>query len=207
MPTGGTSEMDKARADVALSELEESLRKGQLSAQQVKLIEEAQSGTPFGYDPSQTSPEAVNLITLYHAQTGEPHPTPEYMVRNFLTRRFPRENWVPSELQGQRVYSLEPNDKYHVPTIPCWLNKESPRKSEFEALGIFVICEKGGGFNNEFEIERHMQSAHRTAYNAQAAAQSRTDQREMMDLQRAMLEAQKAQMLASTALSAKPIKE
>src|SRR5690349_3027402 len=118
-----TSELDKARADVALAELEESLKKGQMSAQQVKMIEEAQSTQNIGYDPSQTSPEAINLITLYHNQTGDPHPTPEYMVRNLLARRFPRESWIPAELHGTRVWALEPNGKLHAPSIMCPLSE------------------------------------------------------------------------------------
>ena len=67
MPT----ELDKARAEAAISQLEESLRKGQLSAQQIDMIEKAQTDSPIGYDPSQSSPEAVNMITRSEEHTSE----------------------------------------------------------------------------------------------------------------------------------------
>lgn len=184
------TELDKARAEAAISQLEESLRKGQLSAQQIDMIEKAQTDSPIGYDPAQSSPEAVNMITLYNNLTGEPHPTPEYMIRNYLTRKFPRENWIPQENWGMSVYSLTPNDKYHVPAIPCWLSKDSDKRKEFEDLGIFTVCEKGSGFNNEFEIEAHMRSAHRRQFEAHQNAQTRREQQEMLELQRALLKAQ-----------------
>lgn len=190
----GISELDKARAEASIMELEESIKKGHLSAQQVKLLETAQSDIPFGYDPNQTSPEAVNLVTMYHNQTGAPHPTPEYMIRNFLTRRFPRENWVPQSLWGKAVYSLVNNFLYHEPTIMCWLDASSPRKADFEALGIFQACEKGSGFNNEFEVETHMHSAHRRFMQAYETSESRKQQQEMIDLQRALLKSQQDQV-------------
>lgn len=188
------TEIDKARAEAAIMELEESLKKGSLSAQQIDMLEQAQSETPFGYDPSRSSPEAVNLVTLYHNQTGAPHPTPEYMIRNFLTRKFPHESWVPATLRGTSVYSLKPNDKYHVPTLHCWLSSQSERKAEIEALGIFDICEKGSGFNNEFEVETHMRSTHRRQFEAIQRDETRREQREYMELQRAILEASRANM-------------
>ena len=186
MPT----ELDKARAEAAISQLEESLRKGQLSAQQIDMIEKAQTDSPIGYDPSQSSPEAVNMITLYNNMTGEPHPTPEYMIRNYLTRKFPRENWIPQEFWGMSVYSLTATDRYHVPEVACWLSKDSPRYKEFEDIGIFTVCEKGSGFNNDYEIEAHMRSAHRRQFEAYQTAQTRREQQEMLELQRALLKAQ-----------------
>ena len=192
------SEVDKARAEAAVMDLEDSIKKGHISAQQVAMLEKAQSDTPFGYDPSQSSPEAVNLVTLYNTMTGEPHPTPEYMIRNYISRRFPRETWIPQDFQGRPVYSLEPNSNFHTPALDCWLDKKSDRKPGFEALGIFTVCEKGSGFNNEFEVESHMRSAHKNALNAYETATARREQRELMDLQRAMLEVQKAQLLANT---------
>lgn len=184
------TELDKARAEAAISQLEESLKRGALSAQQIDMLEKAQTDTPFGYDPTQSSPEAVNYVTMYHNLTGEPHPTPEYMIRNFLTRKFPRENWIPQDLWGKNVYSLEPNDKYHVPEVMCWLSKDSDRRKEFEALGIYTTCEKGSGFNNVFEIEAHMRSAHRREFQAHKDNETRREQQEMLELQRALLKAQ-----------------
>lgn len=183
------TELDNARAEAAISALEDSLKRGQISAQQVKMLEEAQSNIPIGYDPAQSSPEAVNLVTLYHNITGEPHPTPEYMIRNFLTRKFPRENWIPQDMHDRPVYALTPNGKYREPTLRCWFHTTSERKTEIEALGIYATCEKGGGFNNEFEIETHMQSAHRRQYEAYQRAIDRKDQLELRELQRATLAA------------------
>lgn len=188
------TELDNARAEAALMQLEESLKRGHISAQQIEMLESAQSSTPFGYDPGQSSPEAVNIVTLYHNHTGEPHPTPEYMVRNFLTRKFPRESWIPQTLWGSAVYSLTPNSKYRKPEILCWFNSNSPKSEELKALGIFSECEKGGGFNNEFEVETHMQASHKRAHQAYVSDLARKEQREMMDLQRAMLEVQRAQL-------------
>lgn len=158
-------EVDKAFADAAATEIAESLRAGQGADSMDEFL--AQLRKEGGQNvQAAVSPEAAEIVTLYHGGTGAPHPTPLYMLPRLLARRFPREDWVPEGLWGKPVFTRTPTVEYVIGKYSCMLNPINDEYKDLEAYGVTGLTCTAKGIPTLLEFERHMASKHPSAWKA-----------------------------------------
>lgn len=144
------------------------------------------SGNKLGAKSIVNSVDSAGWVWVYHTETGEPSRINRNMLLTQLKKKIPE--------TGKFAFSLRrPIDSSGNPiqpksgTFKCWLHKEDPRRAEFDKTG-FPKCKKSN-LLNEYEVDRHMQRKHPTAYKALEKGKKERFEAEDREIRRSQLAA------------------
>lgn len=196
--------IDQARAEAEVNDLVAKMKEAG-PAQLKAIADELGASELFqkGTTKVTASPEAEEMVPIFHTLTGRSAIVPVYMLKNFLSHRFAREDWIPNPMVGQRVWSLTPTVEPSKGQYMCFLHPKHPRHDEFSALGLTGHECHQDAIPTLHDLDLHMQRKHKSAWQAIERDRTAREQRERDDLLRAQTEA----MLAIAGRAVEPDKK
>lgn len=119
--------------------------------------------------PVESSPDADQYVTLYHAYDSRAVEVPLYMVTKRLALRFPDNNDVDPKYKNKQVWHLQPQPNTLADRpFKCRLSVDCTpeQREEMVAAGIAPMCRKPGGFWTQFDADEHFRVKHKTRWAA-----------------------------------------
>ena len=117
-------------------------------------------------EATEATNDANTFIPLHHAYDGRVVSVPLYMLNqlnSLLSTRFPTDNSIPSQHQGQRVWFSDPQTDAAVDKpYMCALSENNPDevKARMKAAGMNCDCRKPARYATTFEAEYHFERKH-----------------------------------------------
>ena len=144
-----------------------------------------------------SSVESAGYVTLYRNDNG----AIALVNRNMLPQTLKKKFGSNHELAGRLVFSPTPLVKPAPPgSIVCLLHKDSPRRAEFNLVGL-PSCMKSG-FVTQWQMEGHMKTKHKQEYKNVTEQDERQDADEARQLTKLLLKAQLANLTGADAQEA-----
>lgn len=147
----------------------------------------ADSNDSGAYAVSTTDREKV---TIYDTRSGQPSDVLVYMVAKKLGYKHGN---------GQPVWTLDPSEapEWKTGTLKCLLHPEHPDRQWLDSIGLAdQFCGENDpmarhkeNIPTEFQVQRHMEHKHPTAWRTIREAREREEKEEERKLQKQMLEA------------------
>lgn len=112
------------------------------------------------------NPDIVRII--HHAYDGRTVPIPEYMAKVRLSERFPREDWIPNQFHGKRVWFLEPQPEQPRQHLLCYLHEDQTPEIKAEVANAGYTpgrCKYNQGPSTAL-VEKHMSLKHKDEWKA-----------------------------------------
>ena len=134
-------------------------------------------GNLLGSMQMSSDPGSRDYVTLYSTETGQP----SRVLVNMLSKKLAMRSG------GQPVWSTKPTKDYFVGTLKCLLHEDSPRRAEFDAIGLVgKTCTKDN-IPSAFEVRQHMLHRHRQEWQVIEEAREAAEREEERAFRRALM--------------------
>ncbi len=135
-----------------------------------KIIKDNVQGNPV--ELTITELTSAGYTYMWDTRTGERSLTNNNMLRQQLQKKRP---------DGSFVFTLtNPNIKVKRGEYKCMLHQDDPKRAEYDKLGL-PVCKKSN-LTNPYEVRRHMQKRHPSAWEAIEEQRKSTQEGQMLEL-------------------------
>lgn len=134
-------------------------------------------------EPGKEDPEIMRAV--YHAYDGRRVMIPEYMAKVRLAERFPREDFIPGQYHGQRVWFTTPQTAVERQHLLCLLHADQTDeiKAEVRKAGYELgRCNYSNG-PSAAAVDKHMELKHKDEWRALQNLRGKASEAEYRDQQ------------------------
>lgn len=118
---------------------------------------------PIGSKGEGTDISKQEYVTVYNTLDGRPKELLPSQLTGKLGLRWRDHMWVPENLVGTKIWSLEPVETPDREFYKCLLHADDPNADMYRGYGITTICRKHN-FGSKMAIRQHMAGRHETEW-------------------------------------------